>query len=272
MEKIEFHPEKTKERLIKLNEYYKKNIQSDGKFICSKYSNCRSSHSEDFYEGQLSYLGKLYDSSNTGFPFRTMVVGQEYGTKDRFVSVENRAEMIHKSAELSFTQRNPHMRGTTSVLRLLFNKELGRDSDSEFLTVNNEKYHIFDTFALVNFLLCSAINSKEGKRGKSTKEMKSNCSKHFRASLEILEPTIVILQSKGFNKFFLGVFDNVELIQSNLYIGKINNKKIYLACFTHPSTPTNKDNWGRDEQTPYLLKVVMPTIKYILTNYSKIFH
>lgn len=179
--------------------------------------------------------------------------------------------MIHKSAELSFTQRNPHMRGTTSVLRLLFNKELGRDTDSEFLTVNNEKYHILDAFALVNFLLCSAINSNEGKKGKSTKEMKLNCSKHFRASLEILEPTVIVLQSKSFNEFFLGVFDNVELLHDNLYIGKINNRKMFLTCFTHPSTPTNKGNWGRDEKTPYLLKVVTPTIKYLLTDYSKIF-
>ena len=114
MDKIEFYPEKTKERLKKLNDYYKKNIQSNDKFICSKYSNCRSSHSGDFFEGQLSYIGKLYDSSIDGFPFKIMIVGQEYGTKDRFVSVENRAEMIHKCAELSFTQRNPHMRGTTT--------------------------------------------------------------------------------------------------------------------------------------------------------------
>ena len=157
------------------------------------------------------------------------------------------------------------------MLRLIFNKELGRGTDAEFLTVNNEKYHIFDAFALVNFLLCSAVNSSEGKKGRATDEMKINCSKHFRASLEILEPTIVILQSKGFVKFFMKVFDNIELISDELYVGKVKTNKMFLACFTHPSTPTKNDNWGRDEHTPYLLNVVKPTIKYLLTNYSKIF-
>lgn len=271
MDKITFHRVKAENRLIKLNEYYLKNIQSKGNFICSGYNNCRSSHPGDFYEGQLSYLGKLYDSSINGFPFRIMIVGQEYGTKDRFVSVENRAEMIHKSAELSFTRRNQHMRGTTSVLRLLFNKELGRDPDSEFLSVNNKKYHIFDASALVNFLLCSAVNSSEGKKGRATDEMKINCSKHFRASLEILEPTVIILQSKGFINSFLDVFDDTEYISEDLYIGKIKNNRIFLACFSHPSTPTNKYNWGRDEKTQYLLKTVAPTINIITENYSRIF-
>lgn len=53
--------------------------------------------------------------------------------------------------------RNPHMRGTTSALRILFGNGLGADWEGEFVTtVNGERFHVFDAFALVNVLLCSA--------------------------------------------------------------------------------------------------------------------
>ncbi len=271
MFKYKFYPELTIERIKRLNEYCSKNIHTKDTFACSKYNECRTSHSGNFYEGQLSHVGKLYDASLNEKPFRILIVGQEYGTNDRLVSLEQRAEMIYKSGSLTFSKRNPHMRGTTSVLRLLFNKGLGKDADGELQQFNNEGYHIFDTFALVNFLLCSAIKAGGGKKGKATDEMKRNCSKHFRATLEILEPTIIILQSRSFLTPFLGVFDHTELLTKNLYIGMIKNKKIFLGCFTHPSTPTNKDNWGRDEKTQYLLKTIAPTINIITENYSRIF-
>ena len=49
------------------------------------------------------------------------------------------------------------MRGTTSALRALFGNGLGTDRGGEYVEpVNGRRFHIFDGFALVNRLLCSA--------------------------------------------------------------------------------------------------------------------
>ena len=50
------------------------------------------------------------------------------------------------------------MRGTTLPRRLLLGREPGTDAEGERLLDG----HIFDGFALVNFLLCSALKQERG--------------------------------------------------------------------------------------------------------------
>ncbi len=64
-----------------------------------------------------------------------------------------------------YQARNPHMRGTANVLRLLFGIPLGADHNSEFMMIEGERIHIFDAFALVNYLLCSAVSADGRMRG-----------------------------------------------------------------------------------------------------------
>ena len=106
--------------------------------------------------------------------------------------------------------RNPHMKGTTSALRLIFGIPLGTDHNSEFLLIEGKRVHIFDAFALVNYLLCSAV--PEGTRnGKATPTMMSNCHGHFRMVMNILEPSVIIVQGKGFwEKSIRQSFDSVS--------------------------------------------------------------
>ena len=69
------------------------------------------------------------------------MVGQEYGRKDELVKLEDRHEMIVNwaghdqrfKAQDGYAVRNPHMKGCTSLLRLILGLGLGADYDGEFV-------------------------------------------------------------------------------------------------------------------------------------------
>ncbi len=257
---------KTVQRKIGLDKYFNLDVLAGDKFICPFYKKCRESHKGNFFEGQLHHVGNHYDISISGNPFRVMVVGQVYGHGPSCVSMEQRSQMVVEQTGLQkvFSNRNPHMRGTTSVLRLLFGIPLGGDRKGEFLqTTDNDIFHLFDAFALVNYLLCSAIGEDESRRGKSTPVMRTNCNSHFKQALEILEPTIVIVQGKSYWKDIQRAFSDLKQHNGTLYESSLHNRKIMIGVFTHPSTPDNKHNWGRDATTLYLLQQVVPTVGLI---------
>ena len=202
----------TTQRIRLLDEYFKQNVLAGMKFICPFFKECSDSHQGLFYEGQLHHVGKHYDMSTLGKPFRIMVVGQEYGHGPSHVSMEDRSQMVvaQTGIQKSFSNRNPHMRGTTSVLRLIFGIPLGDDHTNEFLQIEDDRFHLFDAFSLVNYLLCSAISVKEGRQGKSTHIMRRNCLVHFKKVVEILEPTVVIVQGKSYWMSIQKAFSNLN--------------------------------------------------------------
>lgn len=261
---------KTEEKVLALERYLTTNVLST-EFVCRHYRECKSSHCEKFYEGQLHHVGRYYDLLSDDLPFRIVVVGQEYGMPPARASSEVRYAMVMKSAFGSrFTAgggeeaRNPHMRGTTSVLRLLFGIPLGVDYESEFLTINSERRHLFDAFALVNYLLCSAVPDDETKRGKATPTMKRNCREHFREALRILEPSVVIVQGKSFwMSCVKDAFDLVWHEAHDVYTARLGTMQTLVAAFTHPSAPLWKDNWGTNDRTPYLVNTVKPSISWV---------
>ncbi|MBT8478532.1 MAG: hypothetical protein KJO06_06420, partial [Gemmatimonadetes bacterium] len=186
----------------------------------------------------------------------------EYGHGGALVGVEARREMLHRSAFSSggFNGRNPHMRGTTTALRILFGSGPGADEAGEWLhPAEGEPIHLFNAFALVNFLLCSATDGTT--RGRSTRTMRSNCSQHFRAVMEILEPNVIICQGKGFFGAVaktLGVGRAVDQV----FEFEIGGAGGLGVCLNHPSTPRWIHGWGRLEQ-PYLREVVEPALSEI---------
>jgi hypothetical protein len=266
MDGLSFYPTLTAQRRLILDRYLSENVLVGKHFICPFYKQCRDSHPDIFYEGQLHHVGNHYDGSIAGNPYRVMVVGQEYGHDPSLVSMDDRSQMVLEQTgiEKTFSNRNPHMRGTTSVLRLLFGIPLGGDHSEEFLhSPDGERFHLFDAFALVNYLLCSAVSADEGRRGKSRSIMRRNCLFHFRKAVEILEPTVMVVQGKSYWASIQAAFSRLNKISDVLYTAEINHQKVMIAVFAHPSTPDNKHNWGRDAKTPYLLEVVVPTITTI---------
>jgi hypothetical protein len=167
------------------------------------------------------------------------------------------------------------MRGTTSLLRLLLGRGLGSDYEGEFVQVDGRAVHVFECFALVNFLICSAVagvetdwnpkTSKSGRPGRSTAIMQRNCSAHYRRALEMLEPTVVVAQGKGVRRWMRRVVDKAEsahpvLPAERVTIGAV---ECYLLTFAHPASPS-RENWGMNDRQPYLLKTVAPTVAALL--------
>ena len=260
--------EKTNERRLEIERYMTENVM-DVEFRCSHFGDCKSSHPEQFYEGQLHHIGRYYDLLMDEQPLRAVVVGQEYGYKPARVGCEDRYEDILKSAHLSrfkaegnFPQRNPHMRGTTNVLRLLFGIPLGTDHESEFINIDGELVHIFDAFALINYLLCSAVSNDGSSRGMATRTMKQNCKNHFREVMQVLAPSVVIVQGKGFSQNVLKAFDSFESETDHIYRAKLGTNEILVAVFSHPSAHF-PSNWGANCTTPYLLNTVAPSVESI---------
>jgi len=265
----------TSPRIAKLQAYFESQVLRDDQFICSSHESCRKSHRGTFYAGQLPHIGEHYDLERNGYPFRIVVVGQEYGTGPEHVDLVARRTMIVNGsgresrfpAGQGFPARNPHMKGCTSVLRLLFGKDLGSDREGEFLALDGVPVHLFDCFALVNFLLCSAIPLEVGggspgaKPGRSTATMHQNCARHFKATLEILEPTIIVLQGRGVLGWMRAVLEGLsdDVVQTVLLNGTVAR----VLAFTHPSA-YGPNNWGINDRTPYLCDVVAPAVRRIL--------
>lgn len=264
MSNITAHPEKTAPRILALEKYCESNIHDGHKMVCPYEYDCRSSRPDNyFYEGQLSHVGKNYDLEIDGEPFRIVIVGQEYGHWHKFVSLSERHEMIaKKSAQVGFTGRNPHMRGTTSKLRLLFGHELGDDAAGEKLLDG----HLFDGFALVNALLCSSLKAPRdpsqfgGGKGASSPLMRRNCTTHFTNTLKILEPTLIILQGQGVRKWvgeLLGIGSSGPAIN----VGSFEGRSVNVLVFDHPSAGGQSGYWGNSTRSRYLLEKVAPAIR-----------
>ena len=117
-----------------------------------------------------------------------------------------------------FSNRIPHMRGTTNVLRLLFGVHLGGEHTDQFLQfVNGDKFHLLDAFSPVNNVLCSAVSADEGRRGKSTPIIPRNCWGHFKKAIEILKSTVVIVLGKSYWASIQNAFTNLNKITDTLY-------------------------------------------------------
>lgn len=249
-------PKRTATRVAALQRYVEHEIMRD-RFICSAFAVCIASARQDgraFYKGQLSHVGRHYDLMADGRPLRIVIVGQEYGQALELVDLRARYRMIHDDSGLGgFTRRNPHMRGTTFALQLLLNS--GLNARDETVRATGGAFHLFDAFALVNVLLCSAVVPGTMK-GASTREMQRNCLHHFQATIDILEPTVTVLQGKGVRSWIAPLLTSARAISPTLESVAIGDVRTLLCSFNHPSA-WGDSGWGRRDQ-PYLEQIVVP--------------
>jgi hypothetical protein len=267
-------PARTALRVAALGAYFRGDVLDGKTFCCRHQAACRRSYAGPLLDGQLPHVGAHFDLFLNGVPCRIVVVGQEYGHGPAAVSLADRHEMIRASgadrrfvAEDGFPARNPHMRGTTSLLRLLLGHSLGSDHLGEFVQVSHEPVHVFEAFALANFFLCSAVLDPDpavfhgGQHGRSTPVMREGCAEHFRAALTLLQPTILIAQGRAVRRWLDLVLDEAEPAHETLPLERVRIGESWalLASFVHPSAPT-RDNWGANASQPYLVDTVAPTI------------
>jgi hypothetical protein len=271
----------TRLRVARLHSYMDANVlRPPRRFCCPNFRECRISvrSGDHFREGVMSHIGRHYDLLLDDRPLRMVVVGQEAGwpkvpgrLQGRKITLEERYQTVHDRAGLErryyaeggHLGRNPHMRGTTSALRVIFGKGIGTEHDDEFVRpVRGRPFHIFDGFALVNRLLCSA--SPEGSsEGRSTRTMQRNCLEHFRATMDILEPTLVILQGIGVARWSREVFVPTRRYSDHLAEADNDGRRVLVCAFSHPSA-REPYRWGADLDAPYLRHVVVPTLRRAL--------
>lgn len=275
---IRSFPEDTRSRIQELEEYFDCKVLHENQFVCQHHQECLSScGGSHFYEGQLHHIGKHYDIEIDGKPSRLVMVGQEYGHPPSRVGLRSRSNMIRDSASSGFRGRNPHMKGTTSLLRLLLRRAVGDDELGEKL-FPNQSTHIFEGFALVNYLLCSAVEPRDlrevhrveqrtrhprGLRGQSSASMQKNCANHFLRAVEILDPTIIVLQGFGVRNWLgkaLGLQRHTKPIEQ-INFGTTART---VMTFMHPSAPSS-GWWGNSlKQSKYLQGTVIPTVQTFL--------
>lgn len=258
----------TRDRLARLDAYFRLNVLDNKRFVCSSWRACEASISSGstFKEGQLSHVGKHYDLERAGQDLRIVVVGQEVAGKGKArTTMDERYARVHDGSGLTLRfvgdgehkRRNPHMRGTTLALRTIFGLS-GTSHATEFLYLDEESVHIFDCFALVNRLLCAAHLAGTS-TGKSTKTMLGNCERHFQATLEILDPTIVVTQGIKVWRWSKNVLVPVKQRTENLFECELAGRRVMVATFTHPSA------WGPDRwdspRSAYFKKIVRPTLE-----------
>ena len=264
---IRSYPERTRERGRLLGEYVRAHLLSDdGVFICRHFKECRASRSGfPFHPGQMNHVGRHYDLELDGQAMRIVVLGQEYGQAREYVDLAGRSEMIALSAQAGFRGRNPHMKGVTSTLRLLLGRELGDDEAGERLLDG----HIFDGFAQVNYLLCTALTTPRSKdahgggRGHSSIAMQRNCGRHFLRTMEILEPTVIVVHGLALRRWMTNALP-LPQVGSTAEVVEIAGKRADLLTFTHPSAGGHSGWWGTTPRTRYLREAVAPAIRAFL--------
>lgn len=121
--------------------------------------------------------------------------------------------------------------------------------------------HLFDSFVLANYLLCSAV--KDNSRGRSTDEMQRNCSRHFQKAIEVLQPTLVIIQGHGVRKWIAQAYNYPWEGQAYEQLD-LGGGSIPVLTFYHPSYP--QCAWGQalrggqSRASRYLDDTIIPAI------------
>ncbi len=268
--------EKTAGRIRSLQQYYDNNVLLGCDFVCESKRICKGSIGQGFeyYEGQLSHVGDRYDLAVNGQELRLVITGISYGHCPPKVDMERRRETIVEKVGMrqrfygrKHVARNPHMRGTTLLLRRVLGGEAsireysdwkGEFAGGEILREN----HIYNMFALVNLLLCSACAGSA--RDRSSATMRSECFKHYMNTLRILRPTMVIFETLGsFEPLVRDAGLAASWHRRGANWGYFDGDGLeFVVCeFYHPSHPMHL--WGC-QPGPYFRETVLPTLSVAL--------
>jgi hypothetical protein len=266
----------TERRIRALRRYVNSRLLSaDDTFICPHRDACRGSiaTSDVFREGTMSHVGHRFDLQRDGRPLRVVVVGQESGWGEGSadwhpVDLDARYRTVHDVTGLQRSYymtggrkgRNPHMRGTTSALRIIFGKGLGVGHDEEFVHPVNaaDSFHLYDGFALVNRLLCSASPPSSSK-GTSSPTMRHHCEDHFAQTLKILEPTLVVVQGRSVETWTKDLLVPTRRHGDHVYEADRDGQRAVVCVFSHPAAH-GPQRWGDSLSAPYLTQIVVPTL------------
>ena len=219
-----------------LNRYMQKEV-FDGKFKDTIPDGLKGVP-EEVLDIQLPHVGINYAMKRNGKPFRVAIFGIEPGARGLGDSgnwdMKVKREITEDFNEKLYTGFNPHMKGTLHTLQLLFG--LPVDGDSREIEIDGgRKCKIFDAFCLSNARLYRETSeSSDESTGSIADEIWTNCERHIKKTIEIIQPQIIILQGDPTAALFNSVFEDQIEKRGEVYNYKINNKPILVLWLYHP--------------------------------------
>lgn len=200
-------PARTALRVRQYDHYMRANVlDTAGDFVCTSGGACRDAARAvhpgcSFYGGQLGYIGDHYDLSVSGTPWRMLFVGMELGgTIAPYSRIDRPTRSADHTRAFMPGNRNPHMKGVMLGVRYALGLGAYEDPESEWLRLGDrtsDRAHALECYALMNARLCSATSKPRSNASAGVNAMTRNCFEHLRAVIEILEPSLVVIQGKG---------------------------------------------------------------------------
>ncbi len=251
-------PVRTRQRIAELDEYMARSVYGRNGFVCDSAARCRRAAADkgaDFYEGQLSHVGLHYDLFDDGVPLRVLVLGMEMGRPDRTGVFRLRRGAFGRTRRLgcgsALGTRTCSVRRVRCVSHSV---GLGDDRAGELLPLSNDPVpqHVMQCYALVDKRLCSAVRAGESAKGRrfqasGVPAMDRACLPHLAVTVRILEPTLVILQTKSLRSRIGSHLKHVELIDPDipdLEYAEFAGVPTVIANFSHPAAQAPY-NWGQ---------------------------
>jgi len=244
-----------------LEGYFRDHVLGAHGFCCPREHPCRASVKPNllYGAGQLSHVGRHYELSVAGRPLRILVLGMDTGRPDSGVTMAVRRTQVYDRIPETFSRRNPHMRATTLALRALLGSEDWSLPGGESFEHAGKPIHLLDGYAMANLRLCSAVEPRST-RSRGTPVMGRNCLPHLRATIEILEPTVIVVQGLNVRRDVGSLLRAVESLSKELEVAEFAGVRVVLASFIHPSYPGPKGNWSWP-RSPYFVNTVLPTLR-----------
>ena len=254
---IYFDTNKTEQRRRKLNDIYNEFYCDNQR--CKYYNECsQEPTSKGFINGyDSSYsakLGEWYDLYINGKPLRIVVVGKEAPSKS--LPLSKPARLSDFKSENGKGRVNKHYQETYKMLCYMFNHSSGKK-------LVQQQGAVLKAFCLTNLYRCAFKKNPNDRTGlKNNVTQFQNCRKILQKELQVLEPTILILQNRELKA--IAFYPDSELISGSdrLYYSRQND--CYIIESAHPCVQNS--TWYKFEfplfkkQVNYLQNLgVLPT-------------
>lgn len=242
-----------------LQGYFQDNVwNSEDVFICRSQQMCRTSAMKNpqtaFCGGQGQSVGPSYEVYHDSTPLRVLVIPMESGAESQGVSWAERSEEVAGAGRKPFRQLNPHMRGVLFTLQLAFGLPVGEAGATHLpISADGNNPHLFESFAMVNLLWCSAVK-KGSMSSRSTGMMRASCARHMRATVGILKPNLVISQGSRLDETLRSSLGVTEPVDEAIARCDLDGQSFVWASLRHPTR-----SW-HSTKLPYFDEVVRPTL------------
>ena len=246
-------------KLGDMERYFAENVwNSTDQLVCHSRDMCRTSAMKrpdtSFHEGQGQMVGPYFDLAVDEKPLRVLVIPMEFGSDESGISFTDRTSNVADMAsQKQFQQLNPHMRGVVFTLQLAYGLPAGESGANVLNIEGHGEVHLFKAYAMVNLLWCSAVRGTT-MSSRSTGLMRASCSRHMRATIDILKPTLVISQGSGLDETLRASLGVREPVNPHIAECELDGNKFVWASLRHPTL-----HWHSTKYT-YFRDVVAPTI------------